>query len=139
MLAGVKPLAMFLHERLEGLEKSDVMADQDFQSYVDSGAFTDHMRTYPHYIRGEFACDIDYWLYTLPGEEWRAEAYFLLLDIMKNASLAKTGGYWNSHLEWLQGQLLGYTEEQNRYHISQEYPDEPPRQRINFAPAAEHP
>ena len=138
MLRGDKPLAVFQHERREGRTKpasrSALLSGQNFQIHVDSGAITEHFRTYPDCQIGDRTVSVDYWLYTLPGEEWRAYAYSMLLDILHEAIRNEKGASWSSDLEWLQGQLLGYTDEQNHYHISQDYPDEPPRPRVNFAP-----
>lgn len=117
MLAGKKPLAVFGHDRVEGFEKSDALAHQDFAAHLKNGPFTEHLRTYSYRRPDGQTFDVDYWFYAAKGEEWRVDAYCLLLDILHKGS-------WCSHLEWLQGTLLGYTQEQNRYHLSRKYAGE---------------
>jgi hypothetical protein len=116
MLAGKKPLAVFAHERVEGFKKSDALAGQDFERYVATGTISEHVRSFERQLPDGSPVSIDYYFYALPGEEWRVQAYCLLLDM-----LHKTG--WCSHLEWVEGTLLGYTEEQNQYHLSRRYPE----------------
>ena len=113
MLAGTKPFAVFSHERVEGFEKCDALAGQDFETYAQSGAMSEHVRTIRHTPSGT---DIDYYFYALPGEEWRVEAYLMLLELLDR-------GAWCRQLEWLEGRLLGYTDEQNEYHLARAYPD----------------
>jgi hypothetical protein len=117
MLAGTKPLAVFTHERVDGFEKSDALASQDFAPHVTDGTLSEHLRTFQIPLRSGATLDIDYWFYTLRGEEWRVEAYLLLLELMHR-------GPWCPQLEWLEGTLLGYTDEENLYHLSQAYPED---------------
>ena len=112
MLAGKKPLAVFAHEHTDGFEKSCALAGQDFALYVANGILSEHSRTFESVLPNGSRAEIDYYFYALPGEEWRVPAYCLLLDMLE-----KRG--WCSHLEWLQGTLLGYTDQQNRFHLSQ--------------------
>ena len=114
MLAGAKPFAAFAHERVDGFEKSDALADQDFETYVANGTLSEHVRTFERGRPDGTALNIDYYFYAVDGEAWRVEAYSLLLELLHR-------GAWCSHLEWLQGRLLGYTDEQNRYHLSRTY------------------
>lgn len=111
MLAGKKPLAVFAHERRDGFKKADALAGQDFAPYVARGMFSEHKRTLQSTLPDGTQIEVDYYFYTVSGEEWRVPAYCLLLDMLE-----KRG--WCSHLEWLQGTLLGYTEEQNQFHQS---------------------
>ncbi|CAN7673290.1 hypothetical protein [Aminobacter sp. LjRoot7] len=113
MLAGTKPFAMFAHERVEGFEKRAALAGQDFDAHVKSGVLSEHVGTIRHASSG---VDIDYYFYALPGEEWRVEACLLLLEMLHR-------GAWCRQLEWLEGRLLGYTDEQNEYHLARAYPD----------------
>lgn len=115
MLNGMKPLAVFTHECVEGFEKSDALNNQDFDVYVASGAISEHKRSFRDRRPEGGSIDIDYYFYTLKGEEWRVEAYVMLLEALHQ-------GNWCSHLEWLQGKLLGYTDEQNRYHLARQFP-----------------
>ncbi|KAA3450923.1 hypothetical protein C7I87_09330 [Mesorhizobium sp. SARCC-RB16n] len=118
MLAGTKPLAVFSHERVDGFEKSDALADQDFAPHIGDGMLSEHVRTFQIPLSQGATLDIDYWFYALKGEEWRVEAYSLLLDLLHR-------GAWCPQLEWQQGKLLGYTDEENLYHLSQTYPENP--------------
>jgi hypothetical protein len=115
MLSGEKPFAMFAHERVDSFEKADVLANQDFATYVANGTLSEHLRTFQAKGPDGIALDIDYYFYARQGEEWRVEASVLLLDLLHR-------GAWCPQLEWLQGKLLGYTDEQNRYHLSRTYP-----------------
>lgn len=118
MLAGTKPLAVFAHERVDGFEKSDALANQDFAPHVADGTLSEHVRTFQIPLRSGAKLDIDYWFYTLRGEEWRIEAYSLLLELLHHR------GPWCSQLEWLQGKLLGYTDQENLHHLSRTYPED---------------
>jgi len=113
MLEGKKPLAVFSHEKVAGWKKSDALGSQDFGPYVLDGTFSEYKKTYSSSQNGA-PLTIDYWFYAKAGEEWRFEAYCQLLDLLHH-------GGWCSHLECLQGTLLGYTEEENRYHLSRKY------------------
>ncbi|QKC82352.1 hypothetical protein [Mesorhizobium sp. NZP2077] len=115
MLAGSKPFAVFAHERVDGFEKSDALANQDFATYVANGTVSEHIRSFTRRLPDGSPLDIDYYFYSRRGEEWRVEAFLLLLDLMGR-------GAWCSQLEWLEGKLLGYTDEQNLYHLSRTYP-----------------
>lgn len=114
MLAGRKPFAMFAHERIAGFEKTDALAGQGFDAHVASGAFTEHVRTFTRRPLDGSPVEIDYHFYARPGEEWRVDACCLLLDLLHR-------GAWGPQLEWLQGKLLGYTDEQNMEHLSRMY------------------
>lgn len=115
MLAGEKPFAMFAHERVDGDEKSDVLANQDFATHVANGTLSEHVRTFQAKGPNGTELDIDYYFYACLGEEWRVEAFCLLIELLHR-------GAWCPQLEWLQGKLLGYSDEQNRYHLSRTYP-----------------
>ena len=117
MLAGAKPFAAFSHMRGDGLEKLDMLSNQDFETHVANGTFSEYMRTFPSHLPDGTPCNIDVYLYAAAGEEWRVEAYSLLLELLYR-------GAWCPQLEWLEGKLLGYTEEQNRFHLSRTYPVE---------------
>ncbi len=116
MLAGTKPFAAFAFERIEGWKKSDALAQQDFDTHVASGIISEHLRTYERIMADGTKFNVDYYFYALEGEEWRVEAYCLLLDMLHRFT-------WSPELEWLQGKLLGYTDEQNKYHLSRTFPD----------------
>jgi len=117
MLAGAKPFAMFAHERVGDFEKSDALANQDFARYVADGTLSEHVRTLTRHLPDGTPFNIDCYFYAIAGEEWRVEAYSLLLDLLGR-------GAWCPQLEWMQGKLLGYTDEQNLYHLSRMYPND---------------
>ncbi len=119
MLSGKKPLAVFSVERIHGFTKADALNGQDFDSQVKLGKLNSHLHTID--IKGKredgetITSTVDYFAYTILGEEWRAPAYFMLVH-----SLHHLG--WCKHLERLEGTLLGYSDKQNDYHIKQKYP-----------------
>lgn len=117
MLAGEKPFAMFAHERVDGFEKADALANQDFATHVAEGTLSEHLKTFRAKGPDETMLDIDYYFYARQGEEWRVEAFSLLLELLHR-------GAWCPQLEWLSGKLLGYSDEQNRYHLSRTYPSD---------------
>jgi hypothetical protein len=115
MLTGIKPFAAFVVDRTPGFEKSDMLSDQDFDTHVASGVMSEHLRTVSTHRPDGTPIEIDRYFYALKGKEWRVEAYCLLLDLLQR-------GGWCPQLEWLEGKLLGYTDEQNAYHLSRAYP-----------------
>lgn len=115
LLAGEKPLAVFAQDRVAGFEKIDALSEQDFATHVTAGTLIENHRTYQMQAKSGQTFEIYYWFYTVPGETWRVNAYCQLLDLQYS-------GAWCSHLEWLQGKLLGYSDEENRRHLSQQYP-----------------
>ena len=115
MLAGKKPLAVFAHEKVDGFEKADALANQDFAPHVADGTLSEQVRTKKISLPSGVAVDIDYWFYTLKGEEWRVDAYWLLIEFLQNRG-------WCPQFEWLEGKLLGYTDQQNDYHLLRKYP-----------------
>ena len=115
MLEGVKPFAMFTIEYpgmaeefpeeplfephvLSGRMIKRVMADEPFKEPIrgSSGRMFEGVRQV---------------LYSLPGEEWRCDAQFLVRGQLAH-------GPWNDTLERLEGSLLGYTDEQNDWWIA---------------------
>ncbi len=117
MLAGSKPFAAFSHERVDGFEKVDALSNQDFETHVQNGTLSEHVRTFETRRSDGSPLTIDYYLYAVRGEEWRVNAYALLLELQYR-------GAWCSQLEWLEGKLLGYTDEQNLYHIARTFPED---------------
>lgn len=115
MLAGAKPLAVFAHEKVDGFEKSDALANQDFAPLVADGTLSEQVKTRTISLPSGATVDIDYWFYTLKGEEWRVEAYWLLIDFLHHRR-------WCPQFEWLQGKLLGYTDQENTHHLLRTYP-----------------
>lgn len=111
MLDGKKPFAVFANDRVDGFEKTDALAGQDFETYVAKGLISEHVRTFQGHKQDGSSFDVDYYFYALEGEQWRVEAYCLLLEMLHHHT-------WSPELEWLQGRLLGYTDEQNKYHLA---------------------
>jgi len=107
MLAAEKPFAMFAHERVDGCEKADALANQDFATHVAKGTLSEHVRTVQAKGPDGTVLDVDYYFYAREGEEWRVEAFSLLIELLHR-------GAWCPQLEWLQGKLLGYSDQQNR-------------------------
>jgi hypothetical protein len=130
MLAGAKPFAAFSHEQVDGFEKSDALANQDFDTHVSNGTLSEYVRTFQGRQPDGGPLTVHYYLYAVSGEEWRVEAYSLLLELLHC-------GAWCPQLEWLQGKLLGYTDEQNLYHISRTYPADQHLQACGPEPIAE--
>ncbi|CDX20299.1 conserved hypothetical protein [Mesorhizobium sp. ORS 3324] len=111
MLEGRKPLAVFqdaypVEWLTETLERFDpfVRSGRLARRIIDT-PFTEAERirfpTFQGWRRAFFS---------LPGEEWRIDAFLLLLRVF-----AKTG--WNEALERMEGSLLGYEDWQNDWWI----------------------
>lgn len=101
MLDGRKPFAMFLDEESSGILK-EVRAY--FQPYVDSGAIIERVAPF---VQDKFR--LVHILYVLPNEEWRFDAYAELMSERR----------WTDESEYRLGRLLGYTEEQCQWWITQ--------------------
>lgn len=114
MLAGDKPFAVFAHERVDGFEKADALAGQDFAPHVSGGTMTEHVRRFVRHRADGAPVDVDYYFYAMPGEDWRVDAYCLLLELLHR-------GEWSASLEWMEGRLLGYTNAQIARHIARNY------------------
>jgi len=115
MLQGKKPMAAFSALQIENLG-STVYFDQAFKKYIENGAIKFWKRTL---ISDKTDSDgnplkVDYFLYAIPGEEWRAEAYFLLMKMMNEVG-------WCQNLERMEGLLLGYSPEESAIHIEKMY------------------
>ena len=112
MLKGVKPLAVFCVDNkiddIDAFTKQEAQSNQDFESYVKNGQLhEDHIR-----IFCDSAYIFDYYAYTLPNEKWRSTAYFVLMSMLHKENR------WCDNMEYLSGTLLGYTQEQNNYHLT---------------------
>jgi hypothetical protein len=100
MLKGIKPLAVF-NDVFENDTNMEFKGETKFRSLVKSGVFMDAEYSYPD--RETPGYTVRYKLYALKSEVWRIPAYILLVKTVE-----KTG--WNSSLEYYQGRLLGYSE-----------------------------
>ncbi|GFE86050.1 hypothetical protein GCM10011488_10040 [Steroidobacter agaridevorans] len=113
MLAGTKPLAVFHDCHPSRRPPFEVIPENFYAPYVESGRFI--MReviapsTDPRTTLGVRTV-----LYALPTEQWRIDAYLLLRQ-----TGFKYG--WSETCERMEGSLLGYTDEQNDIFIERIY------------------
>lgn len=105
MLSGVKPMAYFVH--IDGNEIRDPV-EEAFEPHVKSQIIVRH--EYNLMLGEKVRRKATYIIFTLPGEEWRANALMLL-----KASSLKAG--WSEGMERMEGALLGYEDWQNDLHI----------------------
>lgn len=100
MLSGRKPLAYFSY--FDGDPLSSII-DQPFDRHVANGELEYRQHRLRLREKAEF---VNYAIYTLPTEAWRADALILLLE-------AGEKGGWCPGMERVVGSLLGYTDEEN--------------------------
>lgn len=109
MLEGVKPMAVFSDAYPNRIGPA-LYSDQPFEKYVEKGLINRTLKVRrvekPNPDKNLYAVMYDY--YTLPGEEWRIEEYEKLWD----------GPSWTLQKERRQGELLGYSQEENDEHIA---------------------
>jgi hypothetical protein len=105
MLSGVKPMSYFVYH--EGDESRDPV-EEAFERFAPSHNIRRH--EYTLILDQRSHRKADYIVFTLPGEEWRANA----LILVKKSSL-KAG--WSEGLERMEGTLLGYEDWQNDLYI----------------------
>lgn len=90
---------------------SALYSDQPFEKYIEKGIINRTLKVRrvkkPDPDKNVYAIMRDY--YTLPGEEWRIDEYEKLLD-------SETS--WTLQHERREGELLGYTDEENDRHIA---------------------
>jgi hypothetical protein len=114
MLEGRKPLAVFG----EGYP-SDWLDDYlaSFEQFVQAGRIVRRIIDTPMPHIKERRPDLDgirNVYFALPGEEWRIDAYLLLMETHHKSDVA-----WNDSQERFQGSLLGYEDWQNDWWIEQ--------------------
>ena len=108
MLHRKKPMAFFMHPEAE----KDWFIENvgfKFEKYIQSGKilkFSHKMKT--------LGVDSIIYAYTLPDEQWRADALFLL---MESFSKCKSRLRWSEGLERMLGSLLGYEDWQNDEYV----------------------
>ncbi len=107
LLNGAKPLAVFCIS--EGDDEQIHFGAQDFMTHVNRGTLDRLEQVFEFDSR-----PVTYIAFVLPSESWRAHAYFHLKHFMFERS-------WCSHLEWIEGSLLGYTDEENKAHMRRKY------------------
>ena len=110
MLAGCKPMAIFYRGVGENFDETN---GQPFRKYVESGQLT---RSVFYIQNANQKFRIFYSIYTLAGEEWRAELY---KQLKKSTQIGK----WCQDMEIIEGTLLGYTIEENLEHVKSRYRD----------------
>ena len=108
MLAGKKPLAVFVGYYHTDLDLEEIPEEKLFDPYVASGRFK--KREYVELSTDKSEFKTRRILYARPTEAWRINAYLLLMQTAR-----KVG--WNDGFERMEGALLGYEEWQNDAHI----------------------
>jgi hypothetical protein len=107
MLSGRKPMAVFC----DGVgHNTDITNGQDFAKYVNSGLIK---KTIFYISNSNQNFKIIYYVYTMPGEDWRAELY---KQLKKNGQ-----SKWCQDMEIMEGTLLGYSIDENMEHIRLRY------------------
>lgn len=108
MLEGKKPLSAFsLYKDERGLVD---FGEHEFDKYVKDGNLVKKEKE----IHSRHGYAVVYVLYALPDQKWRLNAYLNLMHFLQTRA-------WCSHLEWLQGSLLGYSDAENDAHIRAKY------------------
>lgn len=102
MIAKSKPMAVFYKNTKEDF---DIYGGQKFEELYKKHSFKKRVLRHNN---------VEYTFFTLPREQWRVEAYMLMLELRDSQGN-------NRHTEWLEGQLLGYTEEQNKEFLEKFY------------------
>ena len=108
MLAGKKPLAVFVGAYFTILDFEEIPEERVFDPHVASGRFL--KREYIEIAADEARSKTRRILYARPSEGWRINAHILLIQTAR-----KVG--WNEGFERMEGALLGYEEWQNDAHI----------------------
>jgi hypothetical protein len=103
MLAGKKPLAAFA--TIDRPENEGIIPEDLFEPHIAGGRLLKHSEIVRMMPEGP----VRRVLYSLPGEEWRIEAYSALWR------LADRHG-WNDGFERMEGYLLGYETEIDPFH-----------------------
>lgn len=113
MLRRGKPLAHF-SDAYPAVPDEEIFPEEAFSRYVESGRFVKREfveplrepppKDFPH-VRG-----IRHLLYARASEEWRIDAYIMMM-----AAAGRAG--WSEGFERLQGSLLGYEEWQTDKHL----------------------
>ena len=111
MLAGEKPLAVFAIDHTPSFGRTEALGGQDFATEVEAGRMVERSE----WFSSEDAHNIEYLFFAVKGEEWRIEAYLLLLEMLYQVRT------WSWRLEWMMGRLLGYYYEEAEYHHKRNY------------------
>jgi hypothetical protein len=115
MLAGKKPLASFLEIYPNIESEISFVPEQAFQPFVDSGRIVMRQHYSPPnpYAKSEKRKRMGWRrvLYALSGQQWRIDAYLLLLETVERSG-------WSEGLQRMEGKLLGYEDWQNDAFIS---------------------
>ncbi len=114
MLAGKKPLAVFVetYPRIEA--ERGLIPETAFQPHVDSGRIVKREQISPPNEKSPKLKGLRLGtrrvLYALPSEQWRIDAYLLLWKTSEKAG-------WGDGFERMEGSLLGYEDWQNDAYI----------------------
>jgi hypothetical protein len=111
MLKGTKPLAHFTGQYPPDAEVEEI-PERLFDPYVGTGRFVKREHVVPSSSGRSGRIRRVY--YALPEEQWRIDAFILLLE-----TAAKSG--WSEGFERMEGALLGYEDWQNDIFIDRIY------------------
>ena len=109
MLRGVKPLSVF-SDAYRSLRHKQFLIDF-FEPQVRLGNLIKHEIQYPESDNDKSFVDV---FYCLPNENWRFYAYEFLL------TAASEVFRWNDTLEFIQGSLLGYRQEESEFWLARQ-------------------
>lgn len=107
LLSNRKPLAVFAVP--VGTEETLHFRETEFGSALEQNLICKFEQNFEFEGR-----TVKYVAYTLPTERWRAHAYFHIKKFMYERS-------WCSHLEWIEGSLLGYSDSEIKTHLTRKY------------------
>ncbi|MBI4031368.1 MAG: hypothetical protein HY370_06790 [Proteobacteria bacterium] len=104
MLSGKKPMAAFGDVWEEGkIFSEEIIPEKAFSPYIANGKILRFKKIIKSSRLGK---DVFYVCFTLPGHEWRAEAYFWTRNLTHN-KIAPA----DPSCDIMIGRLLGYSEE----------------------------
>jgi hypothetical protein len=100
MLAGKKPLSMFVHA--VGIER-EFFPERQFDLHVAEGLFVKDVHIENDVAIEDESCNLRTVLYATASEAWRIPAMLMIRDIYYSM-----GAGWRPDLERVTGSLLGY-------------------------------
>lgn len=105
MLKGEKPLAKFA---ADGGITPEELGDADFAPYVSSGQIR-------KFTFSQYNGLVEWRLYCLPGEEWRAKLSIMLIEKSSDEYIRKN--FTENDLHRMDGNLLGYSQNDIEFFI----------------------
>lgn len=105
MLAGTKPLAVFVEAQPPRPARS-INPEAMFEPHVSAGRVVKREHIYRQPDPNGRQRDFRRLLYAQPDQQWRIDAYLLLLKTAQRSG-------WNEGFERMEGSLLGYEDWQN--------------------------